>query len=131
MPNVVKEINSAWFSCIGYAVGWKDPPIALEPVASVTPPKLLTFVSAERESTADARAPTSAAVPGPLPSQVASSTTQRELPVRPTGSFFGPANTTDVNLIDTVIASEILNHFYRSNIPDSAFSGLDFNQPEA
>lgn len=87
-------------------------------------------MSAEGDSTADARAPTSAAVPGPLPSQITSSTTHTELLVKPTGSFLGPSNI-DINLIKTAIAGEILNHFYRSNIPDSAFSGLDFNQPDA
>lgn len=40
MPKAVTGMDPKWKSCVGYVIGWKDPPMAMRPIDSVSLPKI-------------------------------------------------------------------------------------------
>jgi hypothetical protein len=49
MPTTVAKIDPNWASCVGYVLGWKDPPSALPVTTSLAIPKLPTFTPISKE----------------------------------------------------------------------------------
>lgn len=86
MPTMVTRIDSAWASCVGYALGWRDPPIAMNSAASVAPPKITAILSAGKGQTVVSGVSNMIAMPGSMPSRTAKATVPGMFPVEATAS---------------------------------------------